>query len=249
MCHGDEATPPAPPGRPRLTSGSEIRLVSSDGNVFLAYQAVPRTHAAQSGVVILPDVRGLHGYYRELAHRFAEAGIAALAIDYYGRTTEDDDRGAGFDGFAHVQLLKQEHTVADVRAAVDYLAAGGTRAIFTVGFCVGGAISWSQSAVDRWVAGAVGFYGRPGECRELIPRMTAPLLVLAAGEDQLTSADEAREFDRELTSHGVKHTFVLYDGAPHSFFDDGLAEHADACADAWRRVLAFVRRHTEEWAA
>ncbi|ONI90372.1 hypothetical protein ALI144C_03230 [Actinosynnema sp. ALI-1.44] len=249
MCFGDEATPPAPPGRPRLTSGSEIRLVASDGNVFLAYQTVPRGHAVQSGVVILPDARGLHGYYRELAHRFAEAGIAALAIDYYGRTAADDDRGPAFDGSAHARHLTPEHTGADVRAAVDYLAAGGTRAIFTVGFCVGGAISWSQSAMDRWVTGAVGFYGRPGECRELIPRMSAPLLVLAAGDDTLTSADEARAFDRELTDHGVKHTFVLYDGAPHSFFDGGLAAHADACADAWRRVLAFVRRHTEEWAA
>nr|WP_042180266.1 dienelactone hydrolase family protein [Kibdelosporangium sp. MJ126-NF4]CEL14290.1 Dienelactone hydrolase family [Kibdelosporangium sp. MJ126-NF4]CTQ88657.1 Dienelactone hydrolase family [Kibdelosporangium sp. MJ126-NF4] len=249
MCYGDEAAPPEPPGPSGPANGGEIRLVASDGNVFLAYQTFPADRAAASGVVILPDVRGLHGFYRALADRFAEAGIAALAIDYYGRSTEDDERGAGFDGFAHVQLLKPEHTAADVRAAVDYLSAGGTRAIFTVGFCVGGAISWSQSAVDRWVAGAIGFYGRPSECRDLIPRMTAPLLVLAAGDDMLTPADEAHKFDRELSEHGVKHTFKLYDGAPHSFFDGGLAEHADACADAWRRVLAFVRHHTEEWAA
>src|SRR5437899_502965 len=82
------------------------------------------------------------------------------------------------------------------------------------------------------VIGAIGFYGRPVECAALIPEMRAALLVLAAGEDVLTSADEARRFDRELTEHGVPHTFVLYEGAPHSFFDGGLAEHAEAGADA-----------------
>ena len=36
------------------------------------------------------------------------------------------------------------------------------------------------------------------------------------------------------------HEIVVYPGAPHSFFDRRFEEHADACADAWRRVLAFL---------
>ena len=179
------------------------------------YQAVPAQRGA-AAVVIFPDMRGLHRFYRELADRFASLGMAAVAIDYRTRT------------------------VADAGPAIDHLAAAGFDRIVTVGFCVGGAISWSQSAVDDRVAGAVGFYGVPAECRELIPEMRAPLLVLAAGEDALTPADEARRFDAELTEHGVPHTFVLYEGAPHSFFDGGFAEHAEASADAWRRVLAFI---------
>jgi carboxymethylenebutenolidase len=34
---------------------------------------------------------------------------------------------------------------------------------------------------------------------------------------------------------------VTYPGAPHSFFDRTFAEHEDACADAWRRVLGFMK--------
>ena len=37
-----------------------------------------------------------------------------------------------------------------------------------------------------------------------------------------------------------KNDLVTYEGAPHSFFDRTYEEHADACADAWRRILAFV---------
>jgi carboxymethylenebutenolidase len=32
----------------------------------------------------------------------------------------------------------------------------------------------------------------------------------------------------------------VYPGAPHSFFDERAAEHAEASDDAWRRVLAFL---------
>ena len=42
---------------------------------------------------------------------------------------------------------------------------------------------------------------------------------------------------------GVEHELVVYDGAPHSFFDRKQAEFADASDDAWRRVLAFVDAH------
>ena len=33
--------------------------------------------------MILPDVRGLHLFFEELAMRYAERGIDALAIDYW----------------------------------------------------------------------------------------------------------------------------------------------------------------------
>ena len=62
------------------------------------------------------------------------------------------------------------------------------------------------------MAGAIGFYGRPVECAALIPEMRAPLLVLAAGEDVLTSADEARRFDRELTDLHITHQWHEWPG-------------------------------------
>lgn len=217
MCHADGSRPPAPPGGDDgvVADAGELRLTAPDGTEFLAYQALP-AHGTGAGVVIFPDMRGLHDFYRELADRFASVGVAALAIDYVTRT------------------------VADAPPAIDHLEAAGIQTIVTVGFCVGGAISWNQSALDTRVAGAIGFYGVPAEAAANIPAMRAPLLVLAAGADVLTSAEQARAFDRELTDHGVTHTFALYDGAPHSFFDGGFAEHADACADAWRRVLDFI---------
>ncbi|MFI9814303.1 dienelactone hydrolase family protein [Saccharothrix variisporea] len=247
MCHADESRPPAPPeATSAVADAGELRLTSADGATFLAYRAVPETPTG-AGVVLLPDVRGAHEFYRDLARRFASTGVAALVLDYYGRIADDDVRGPDFDGFALVQKLDRERTQDDIVAAVDHLVSGAlgpVTAAFTVGFCLGGAMSWAQSALQPRLAGVVGFYGRPAECRELIGDMTRPLLVLAAGADVLTTVEDNRAFDVELSEAGVPHEFRLYEGAPHSFFDGALPDQAENAADAWARVSAFLRAHT-----
>jgi carboxymethylenebutenolidase len=51
-------------------------------------------------------------------------------------------------------------------------------------------------------------------------------------------------FDGALAAAEVPHEIVTYPGAPHSFFDRKHAEFAADSADAWARVLAFVRERT-----
>jgi carboxymethylenebutenolidase len=76
--------------------------------------------------------------------------------------------------------------------------------------------------------------------------MHAPLLLLLAGDDQATTKEDFAQFDRELTDAGVPHQMVVYEGAPHSFFDRTFEQHKDASADAWRQVLAFIKEHTRQ---
>jgi carboxymethylenebutenolidase len=53
-----------------------------------------------------------------------------------------------------------------------------------------------------------------------------------------------RAFEQALVDAGVEQEIVVYDGAPHSFFDRKQENFADASADAWSRVIAFVERHS-----
>jgi carboxymethylenebutenolidase len=213
----------------------------------MAYVARPETSAAR-GMVILPDVRGLHAFYKDLALRFAEAGFDTVAIDYFGRSAKSPARDESFDYRPHVGATQPEAIARDVRAAVDWLRGPdgptGTRAVFTVGFCFGGANSWRQSAEGHGLSGCIGFYGgRPMErVGPRIPDMRAPLLMLLAGNDS-TPASEFAEFARRVGERGVEVESHTYPGAPHSFFDRTFAEHRDACADAWRRILDFTERH------
>jgi carboxymethylenebutenolidase len=72
--------------------------------------------------------------------------------------------------------------------------------------------------------------------------MRGPLLGLYGGDDPNIPPDQVDAFDRALADAGVEHEIVTYPGAPHSFFDRRYEEHAEACEDSWRRVLAFLRR-------
>ena len=86
----------------------------------------------------------------------------------------------------------------------------------------------------------MGFYGRPSTAADVVDAMTSPLLLLVAGADQATSPQENAAFDQALTDAGKDHKTVIYDGAPHSFFDRSYAQWEQACADAWREMLGFI---------
>jgi carboxymethylenebutenolidase len=95
MCFDLDSRPPIAPIAGGALDSTELVLEADDGNRVRAFRARATT-ASGAGIVILPDVRGLHPYYEELALRFAEAGVDALAIDYFGRTAGTTARGDVF---------------------------------------------------------------------------------------------------------------------------------------------------------
>src|SRR2546430_1518669 len=134
MCYTDDARPPLPPVGGAATDQGDMHLTASDGNRFMAYFA-RAAEPTGAGIVVMPDVRGLHPFYKELAQRFAEAGVDAVAIDYFGRTAGDGPRDEGVEVRPHVDRTTPEGIKADVRAAAGYLRSadgGGVRSVFTV---------------------------------------------------------------------------------------------------------------------
>jgi len=252
MCFDNDSHPPISPVTGAATDHHRSTLKASDGNEFAVYEAFSEGEA-RTGVVVLPDVRGLYHFYEELAIRLAEAGHDAIAIDYFGRTAGIGDRGDAFPYNDHVPQVTDDGLTADVAAAVARLRrANPDRAIFTLGFCFGGSSAWQQAAHGHGLAGAIGFYGRPDGQRpqraktpiELAPEMASPILGLMGGADPGIPAETVARFEKALVEAGVEHEIVTYEGAPHSFFDRKYDDYADESADAWRRVLEFIRVHS-----
>src|SRR5579862_4484235 len=236
MCFDHDSSPPIPPLSGAAVSHEDLVLEAGDGNKFGAFLAEPEEETGP-GVVILPDVRGLYRFYEELALRFAERGIAAIAFDYFGRTAGIDKRPDDWDYMPLVQQLTHEQVQADVGACVAHMRALGCTAIFTVGFCYGGSGSWAAAASGHGLAGAVGFYGRPSRMIELVPALEAPILALQGGADQGIPHEDNVEFERVLAEAGKEHELVEFEGAPHSFFDRKQEQFQDASDRAWRRTL------------
>src|ERR671919_3170319 len=137
MCFDLDSLPPVPVIRGAAVSHRRLELEAADGNRLAAFEALP-DEPGRAAVVVLPDVRGLYRFYEELALRFAERGIGALAIDYFGRTAGAEPRGEDFVYRPHVDQTTPEGVQADVTAAVGHLREEGYEAIFTIGFCFGG---------------------------------------------------------------------------------------------------------------
>jgi carboxymethylenebutenolidase len=260
MCFEFDALPPDLPADlvvPRLAGGAaaeRLTLESADGTKFGAAIAEVG-EATEPGIIILPDVRGLYRFYIELAERFAAAGRNAIAIDYFGRTAGIEERQDDFDFMPHCLETKLETVHADIAAARDVLAERtGTKSFVTVGFCFGGAHSFiAATNPDLDLAGAIGFYGtlnpeRIGEGMSQkfpyplahVGDTRAPILGLFGGDDGYIPAEDIEAFDKALDDTGVDHEIITYAGAPHSFFDRSFEEHAEASADAWRRIIGFL---------
>jgi len=249
MCFDTDSHPPLEPVEGAATDHHRTTLTASDGNEFAVYEAFAEG-GGTTGVVVLPDVRGLYRFYEELAVRLAEAGHDSIAIDYFGRTAGVGDRGDDFGYQEHVPQVTHEGMTADVAAAVVRLRqTNPDRRIFTLGFCFGGSSAWQQAACGHGLTGAIGFYGRPDGLRpqgartpiDLVPEMASPILALMGGDDPSIPPETVAVFEKALEEAGVEHEIVTYEGAPHSFFDRKYDDYAEESADSWRRVLEFIR--------
>ena len=256
MCFDLDSRPPVPPIAGGSLDQARLMLTAADRNRFAAFRA-RATAPTGAGVVILPDVRGLHPYYEELALRFAEHGIDALAIDWFGRTAGPEPRDDDFDHMPEVAQTTWAGIASDITAAVEEIASrdedrAAPSAVFTIGFCMGGRMSFLAATLGLDLAGGIGLYGTlSGAWRndapaplDLASRFGAPVLGLFGGADTVISADAIAAFDAALSVGGVDHRLVTYPDAPHSFFDKKLAEFADASAAAWSEILAFIAART-----
>ncbi|NJN17318.1 MAG: dienelactone hydrolase family protein [Oscillochloris sp.] len=247
MCYQVTDRPPLPPVATMPAQSTDLELTAADGNRFAARLALPDA-APLAQVLVLPDVRGLHGFYQDLADRFASVGVAALALDYFGRTAGITPRDEGFDFWPHVHQLQLNNFFIDAVAALTHMRAAtppGTPT-FTVGFCMGGTLSFLCGTQDFKLNGVVGFYSGFtrdfGDGKTLLEQaslMKVPALGMFGGDDPGIPAEQTAQFDAALDTAGVAHEVITYPGAPHSFFDRKAEQFAAESADAWRRVLRF----------
>jgi carboxymethylenebutenolidase len=249
MCYDDNARVPIPPVSGGSGDGHDIVLTAADGNKFSAYIAYS-SQADGPQVLIYPDIRGLHQFYKELALRFAEAGIRALALDYFGRTAGLSSRAEPFDWQPHVAAMTIPTFLTDVTAALAYLKSQSKipRKTFIVGFCRGGTLALHTAAEQFDLTGIIAFYaglsrsitGEKGTALVQAGKARYPVLGLFGGADQGIPPDQVQELDKQLGVAGVAREIVSYPGAPHSFFDRRFEEFADASTDAWKRILNFI---------
>ena len=70
----------------------------------------------------------------------------------------------------------------------------------------------------------------------------ASRVAIVTGAARGIGAATALRLAETMRAAGAHVETAVYDGAPHSFFDRAFGEWQEACADAWRRILALTDR-------
>ena len=178
MCFDLDSAPPIPPISGAAVSHDDLVLEARDGNRFAAFVATPE-EPARVGVVILPDVRGLYRFYEELALRFAERGYAGDRV----RLLRADGRGREARRRLRVHAARRSRRrrtasrPTSARASRTFAQRAARRSSRSASASAA-ATRGSPPRRGHGLAGAIGFYGRPG-----------------TGRRRLTGADAARRGD------------------------------------------------------
>ncbi|MFI5314480.1 MAG: dienelactone hydrolase family protein [Myxococcota bacterium] len=234
-----------------METRSQRHQVKTPDGTMPVYVAEPTAPGRYPAVIVVMEIFGVNKHIEEVTRRIAAEGYVALAPDLFYRA------GAGQvipyaeiqKGVEQAMQLRDDKVVADLSAALDFLAAKpNVNAAKTgiTGFCMGGRISFLAACdlPDR-IAAAAPFYG--GGTIALLPKaasIKAPLQLFFGQLDNYIPQDQVKAIEAKLRELGKRYKLDNYAGADHGFFCSDRASYSEAAAsDAWTKLKAFFREH------
>lgn len=221
-----------------------------------AHIARPATGGPYPALVVVMEAFGLNDQIKRITNQFASDGFVAIAPNLYFRL---DNNVVGYNdlpgAFRLMGSIKDDQVVADMGAAIDYLK---TRkdlkpAFGTVGFCMGGRISFLTACRNSNVKATAPYYGggmvtsrQPGVKApiEYVEGLKAPVLAFFGGKDAFIPITEVDGFRDALRKAGKTAEVVLYPDADHGFMcDDRPSFHPSHSKEAWAKTIAFFKRN------
>lgn len=208
-----------------------------------AAQGVAQNAKKFPAVVVIHENRGLNEHTRDVARRFASEGFVALAPDALSRKGGTASMKTPDEARAAITSLSAEDAIADLKASLSFLdahAAVERGKLSSVGFCWGGARSFTLATEDARLRAAVVFYGSTPP-PEALARTHCPVLGLYGETDERITS-RVPETEAAMKAAGKAFEYKIYPGAGHAFFNDtGERYNEEAAKDAWARTLAFLR--------
>ncbi|UOQ52146.1 dienelactone hydrolase family protein [Hymenobacter cellulosivorans] len=224
-----------------------VTLTATDNTQFQAYTAFPSIEGPHPGIILLQEAFGVNGHIRSVADRLAQAGYVVIAPELFHRSAP-----AGLEipytdfpsAAPHFQAITPEGLTADVQAAYAWLRAQGgvTDKIGSIGFCLGGRVSFLTNMVVPLSAG-VSYYG--GGTHHLAGRaaeLHAPHLFFWGGQDTHIPKEQIDTVTAALDAAGKPYINTVISYAEHGFHcDERPSYNADAAQEAWALTLAFFQ--------
>jgi carboxymethylenebutenolidase len=232
-----------PPGDKRIKVGYEVVQSPAGNGSIKGYLARPAQGKKHPVVLVIHENRGLNPYIEDVARRLALAKFIAFAPDgltSVGGYPGDDEKGA-----AAFRTVDGKKMTEDFVAAAKWLKArpDATGKLGAVGFCFGGGMV-NQLAVrlGAEMNAGVAYYGRQAGADD-VPKISAPLLLHYAGNDERINAGIAA-YEAALKANKKAYAQHMYEGKQHGFHNDTTPRYDDAAAKlSWTRTLEWFNKY------
>ncbi|RPD47980.1 dienelactone hydrolase family protein [Hymenobacter sediminis] len=224
-----------------------VSLTASDNTQFNAYTAFPSAEGRHPGIILLQEAFGVNGHIRNVADRLAQAGYVVIAPEVFHRTAEPGLE-IPYSDFAsampHYNAITPEGVATDVQACYDWLRAqpNVTEKVGSIGFCLGGRLSFLANAVLP-LAAAISYYGGGTHLlKDRAADLHAPHLFFWGGQDQHISKEKIAEVIEAVDAAAKPYINTVISYADHGFHcDERPSYHPQAAAEAWSLTLAFFQ--------
>ncbi|MFQ5775910.1 MAG: dienelactone hydrolase family protein [Kiloniellaceae bacterium] len=217
----------------------EVSLTTAGGKAVKAALALPAKTPAPA-ILLVHEWWGLNDQIKAVAAEFAREGYVALAVDLYdGRVATARDQAG-----AYMQAVDPAEATDTLASWVAWLRRHpkATGKVGTVGWCFGG--GWSLNAsIAAPVEATVIYYGRVDRPAEDLKSLEGPVLGHFATRDKWIDEEMVAGFERAMRAAGKSLEVHWYE-ADHAFANPtGARYDAEDAQLAWRRTLAFFRKH------
>ena len=209
-----------------------------------AFMARPKpVSGKRPGVVIIHEIRGLNGHFRDLARKLAQEGFIAMVPDL------TSGQGYAQEGSEEVRDFLQKMTpleiAAEYQVAIDRLKADPDCSgnIGIIGFAWGGAAAADLAASPaKSIKAAVLYYSLPTSI-DIVPKFNAAVQLHYAEQDQHTQP-QIDPIERKLIGYSKIYEQYTYEGAKPNFANESLPKwyNKPAAMLAWDRTVMFLKR-------
>jgi len=185
---------------------------------FVAYDN--QVKAKRPAILVAHAWRGQDDFARQKAIALAELGYVGFAVDLYGNGLSVTDAEAP----NLMRPLFKDRALLQNRIGAAYdslkvLSVVDRTQIGAIGFCFGGLTVYEllRSGVD--LKGAVAFHGvfSTKETVPISPSAKGSMLILHGSDDPMTSAQELKTVQDELTQAKIDWQLHLFGGTAHAF--------------------------------
>ncbi|MFN4260375.1 MAG: dienelactone hydrolase family protein [Gemmataceae bacterium] len=228
-------------------SGKTIAIVTSKGERFTGYLAVPESGSGP-GLVMLQEIFGVNATMRAAADLYAEEGYVVLVPDLFWRFQPGIELGhddASFQqALGYYQRFDIDQAVADIGAAIATLQKlpECTGSVGAIGFCLGGLLAY-LTAARRQIAAAIGFYG--GGIDKYLNEanhIRCPLVLHFGAQDHLIPAEAVEQLKAKFAPRPDV-SILVYPHAGHGFYLPGRASyHKPSAQMAHSPTIGLLRR-------